>query len=201
MPTNTPYSRLTGTCVISVAAYGTAATDIDTVLPVAWTALGPTDGTQTIKFVGGLEYFYDNSHLAPVKAVRPVAGVTVTATLVNMAPEQMAVAVGQAATDVADADLAVPVVSVRRFPLLREFAANEYAMTIRGGAQPTTNMDSPFMASYAQVYIPRGVFDGEPEIVRSKDGSPGLEFRFTALFDHNAGDAALGLGYTEARDV
>ena len=201
MPTNIPYSRLTGTCVISVADHGTAATDIDTVLPVAWTELGPTDGTQTVKFVGGLEFFYDNSHLAAVKAVRPVAGVTVTATLVNMTPEQMAVAIGQAATDVSDEDLAVPVVSVRRLPLLREFAPSEFAMTIRGGAQPITNLDSPFMASYAQVYIPRGVFDGEPEIVRSKDGSPGLEFVFTALFDHDSAAGGLGLGYTEARDV
>ena len=200
MPTNVPYSRLTGVCTISTAVYGTAATDIDTVLPAAWTELGPTDGAQTIKFVGGLEFFYDNDNLGPVKSVRPVAGVTVTATVVNMTPEQMAIALGQAAADVVDADLVAPAVSVRRLPLGREFAPTEYAMTIRGGAQPITNMDSPYMASYAQVYIPRGVFDGEPEIVRTKDGSPGLEFTFTALVDPNAA-AGLELGYTEARDV
>ena len=199
MPTNTPYSRLSGTLTVSVAAYGTAATDIDVALPGAWTELGPTDGTQSIKILGSYEYFYDNDNLGPVKAVKPVAGVTVTATLMNMTPEQLARVFGHAATDVVDHDTGLAV-SVRLLPLAKDFAANEYAMTLRGGAQPITNLDSPFGAFPAQIYIPRGVFDGEPELVRSKDGSPGAEFTFTALVDPNAA-AARELGYFEAQDV
>ena len=199
MPTNTPFSRLTGTLSVYVAAYGTAATDIDVAMPGAWTELGPTDGNQSIKVLGSKEFFYDNDNLGPVKAVTPVAGVTITATQVNMTPEQLAVAIGMAATDVVDHDTGLGA-SVRLLPLGRDFAANEYAMTLRGGAQPITNVDSPFGAFPAQIYIPRGVFDGEPELVRAKDGSPGAEFTFTALVDPNAA-AGRELGYFEARDV
>ena len=199
MATNTPFSRLTGTLSIYVAAYGTAATDIDVVMPGAWTEVGPTDGTQSIKAVGGKEFFYDNDNLGPIKAVTAVAGVHVAATLVNMEPEQLAIALGMATADVVDHDTALAM-SVRLFPLGKDFAANEFAMTLRGGAQPITNLDSPFLAGPAQVYIPRGVFDGEPELVRAKDGSPGAEFNFVALVDPNA-DAGRELGYFEARDV
>ena len=199
MPTNTPYSRLTGTLTTYIAAYGTAATDIDVAIPAAWTELGPTDGNQSVKILGSYEFFYDNDNLGPVKAVKPVAGVTVTATLVNMTPEQLAVVIGHAAADVVDHDT-VATASVRLLPLGKDFAANEFAMCLRGGAQPITNLDSPFGAFPAQIYIPRGVFDGEPELVRAKDGSPGAEFTFTALVDPNAA-AGRELGYFEAQDV
>lgn len=200
MSTNVPYSRLVGTWIISSAVYTTAATDLDTALPGPWTTLGPTDGTQSAKFVGGYELFYDNDALAPKKAVRPMAGFTVAFTLVNMLPEQWALVIGQAAADVVDADLAGPVVSVRRIPLLRDHAPTEYALTLRGGAQTPTNVDSPYGVFPSQIYIPRGVFDGEPEEVRSKDGSPGLEVSFTALHDDTVA-AGLELGYFEAQDV
>ena len=199
MATNTPYSRLTGTLTIYIAAYGTAATDLDVAMPGAWTEFGPTDGNQSIKATGGKEYFYDNDNLGPVKAVTPQSGVEVLATLMNMTPEQLAVAIGMAATDVVDHDTGLGV-SVRLLPLGKDFAANEYAMTLRGGAQPITNVDSPFGAFPAQVYIPRGVFDGEPELVRSKDGSPGAEFNFVALVDPNAA-AGREMGYSESQDV
>lgn len=200
MPTNTPYSRMTGTWTIYVAAYGTASSDLDVAMAGAWTELGPTDGTQSIKMTGSAEYFYDNDNLGPVKAVNPVAGVTVTATLVNMTPEQLAVAIGMAAADVIAHDTVPGAVSVELLPLGQDFAANEFALTMRGGAQPITNVMSPFGAWPAQFYIPRGVFDGEPELVFSKDGSPGAEFTFTALVDPNA-PAAQELGVFESRDV
>lgn len=199
MATNTPYSRLSGTLTVYVAAYGTAATDLDVAMPGAWTELGPTDGDQAIKATGGKEYFYDNDNLGPVKAVTPEAGVEVTATLVNMTPEQLALAIGMAAADVVDHDTGLGV-SVRLLPLGRDFAANEYAVTLRGGAQPITNVDSPFGAFPAQVYIPRAVFDGDIELVRSKSGSPGAECNLVALVDPNAA-AGRELGYYESQDV
>ena len=198
MPSNIPYSRLTGVLKVYVAPYPEAVDTLDGAMAANWTELGPTDGTQTLKFVGGMEYFYDNDNLGPVKAIRPVAGFEVTATLVNLLPEEIAMALGEAPADVVDDDAGG--VSIRRLPLLRDFAPVEYAMTLRGGAQPITNVDSPFGVFPAQYFIPRGVFDGEPEFVRSKDGSPGLEFTFVALHDPTLA-AALQLGYFQAQDV
>lgn len=198
MPTNIPYSRLSGVLRIYVAPFPEAVDTLDGAMAANWVELGPTDGAQTLKFIGGMEYFYDNDAIGPQKAVRPIAGFTVTATLVNLLPEEIAMALGEAPADVVDDDAGG--VSIRRFPLLRDFAPVEYAMTLRGGAQPVANVDSPFGIFPAQYYVPRGVFDGEPEFVRAKDGSPGLEFTFTALHDATQG-AGLELGYFQAQDV
>ena len=120
--------------------------------------------------------------------------------MVNMLPEQLARVVGLVDTDVIDHDTVPGAASVRLMPLGKDFAANEYAMTLRGGAQPITNVMSPFGAFPAQFYIPRGVFDGDIELAFAKDGSPGADFTFTALVDPNA-PAAQELGVFEAQDV
>ena len=198
MPANVPYTRLTGVLKIYIAPYYEAIDTLDVAVPAAnWVEFGPTDGTQTLKFIGGMEYFYDNDHLGPMKAVRPVAGFSVSATLVNLHPVMIAKALGEAAADVVDDDAGG--LSIQRFPLLRDFAPVEYSMLIRGGAQPIANVDSPYGILPAQYYIPRGVFDGEPEFVRAKDGSPGLEFTFTALHAIDLA-VALQLGYMQAQD-
>lgn len=177
MANDAPYGRLAGTLSVYVAPLtGGAAEsepDVDATPSGNWVLLGSTDGDQTVEYEGDLTFFSDNDHSGPLKSVRPMEGLHVRATLVNLTLEQRAYALSMAQSDITtDTTPAIKIL-----PNKRGFYPTPYSLLLRGA------VDSPYGALPGQRYIPIGVFDGAPSEVRSKDGSPGLEFDFTALED------------------
>jgi len=146
--------------------------------------LGPTDGEQKIKHGGKLTFFRDNDHQGPVKSVRPEEMVVISFTLVGLALEDYARAIATQA-NLSDATVGV---AVRTLPLKRGAVPAEFALLFRGAAL------SPYGAFPGYYYVPRGVFDGEPEPTFAKDGRPGLAVEFNALEDDTQ-SAANTLGF------
>lgn len=181
-----PFEQLTGTLTVYIAPVGSTVPDVANTPEAPWVELGCTDGEQSIQHAGALEYFRDNCHQGPVKAVRPEEDVIVAFTLVGLTLENYARVLHEAdnvATDaVADPD-------TKTMPLKRGFVPIEYALLFRGDAL------SPY-GVYAGMYvIPRGVFDGEPQPTFAKDGRAGLEVEFHALEDDDQEDSDDALGW------
>lgn len=199
MASGTPYAMLTGMWKFWVAAAGTAKPDISDVTLTGFTALGATEGDQTIKYEGSLTMLYDNHATGPRKAIRPVEGFTVQASLAHLTLEDRAYVASMAASDVVTATAVGPI-TVKRLPNRRGFNPTKYTLLARGGAIEATNTLSPYGAWPAQLWIPQGVFDGEPEEKYSKGGSPLLAFVFRAMFDSTQA-AGYEFGYLEAESA
>lgn len=196
MSTQTPYGRLTGVWKIYVAAATEAKPALDTSPGANWTELGPTDGEQSFQMTGAFTALYDNDATGPRKHIRPEEGAVFKATLVDLNLEEKIIAQGQSVAAVVTATSGA--LNVKRLANRRGFNSTRYSFLARGGALDATNTMSPYGAWPAQLYIPIGVFDGEPEEVYSKDGSPGLEFEFTAEWDSSQ-SAGYEFGYLEVQ--
>lgn len=181
-----PFDQLTGTLTVYIAPVGSAVPDVANTPESPWVEIGCTDGEQSLQHAGALEYFRDNCHQGPVKAVRPEEDVIVAFNLVGLTLENYA-RVLHAATNVVEDTVADP--DTKTMPLKRGFVPTEYALLFRGEAL------SPY-GVYAGMYvIPRGVFDGEPQPTFAKDGRAGLEVEFHALEDDDQADTDDALGW------
>lgn len=169
-----PFEQLTGTLTVYIADVGTAIPGADETPGVDWTELGCTDGEQSVQHAGALEYFYDNCHQGPVKAVRPEEDTILAFTLVGLTLEKYGSVISSA--DNVDTNT-TPNPDVKTLPLKRGFTNQAYALIFRGEAL------SPYGVWPGQYVIPRGVFDGEPQPTFAKDGRVGLEIEFRALED------------------
>lgn len=181
MASQTPFARLTGTWRIYLAPAQEAKPNLDASPAGNWVELGETDGDQVLKFAGGLEAMSDNKHTGPVKHVRPEEGLEFTFSLVSLTQENLAKINSMATSDITTTTSGA--LAVKRLPLKRGFVPTRYALLARGGATPSTNAMSPYGAWPAQLWIPQGVFDGEPELAFSKGGSPAPEATFVAQMD------------------
>lgn len=173
MSVNTPYNRLAGTFTVYIAPTGEAEPAVDSAPAGNWEELGPTDDAQEISHGGALEYFRDNDHQGPVKAVRPEEMVTITMTIVGLDQENYA-KVLHADSNVAT-DAGPP--ATKTMPVKRGFNPTEYAILLRGSS------NSPYGDFPGQWYYPRAVAGGEPTPSYSRDGSPGLEVEWAVLED------------------
>jgi len=195
MSSVTPFGRLTGPLRLYVAPSTEAIPDLDAAPAGNWVELGETDGDQTVDWVGSLTGFSDNDATGMRKHVRDTEGLTVTATLVNLTLEHRARVFSMtsgAVTTTTSGALAVKELAHRR-----GYCPTRYSLLLRGGVLNGED-DSPYGAWPGQRYVPLGVFDGEPSEVRSKGGSPGLEFIFTAEWDDTAA-AGREFGYMQVQ--
>lgn len=183
MASQTPYGRLTGTWKFWAAPSTEAIPDLDAAPAGNWVELGATEGDQAFTFTGALTGFSDNEATGNRKHVRPEEGLGVTATLVNVTLEMMAKSLGMAAADVVGGVSGA--LTTKKLKLRRGHTPTRYSLLARGGATPASNHMSPYGAWPAQLWVPMGVFDGEPALTFSKGGSPGVAFEFLAEYDDN----------------
>lgn len=195
MASTTPYAMLTGTWKFWVAPEGTAKPDLGAAVSGTWVALGNTEGDQTFQYEGTLTELMDNHSTAPKKFIRPSEGFTVTAALSQLTMEDKAYIASMAQSAIATATATG--YNVKQLPNKRGFNPTKYALLARGGALEASNTMSPYGAWPAQLYIPQGVFDGEPQETYSKDGSPTLQFVFRATEDSTQ-SAGNEFGFLEA---
>ena len=196
MATNTPYARLVGVWRIWTAASGTAIPDLDASPSGSWTELGRTDEDQTLNWTGSLTALTDNHTNGPVKHIRPEEGFSFGGSLVHMTLEDLATIFSKAAASVSSTTSGA--YNIKQMGLKRGYLPNRFALLARGGAVEATNTLSGYMAGEAQLYIPLGVFDGEPTATFSKGGSPALEFMFVAEHDDSQ-SAGNNFGYLQMR--
>jgi hypothetical protein len=115
--------------------------------------------------------------------IRPEEGFSITASLAQLTLENMANITGLGSAAVtSDTSGAL---NVKELNLLRGFEPTSFAILARGaavGLTPVTNK-SPYGAYPAQIWIPCGVFDGEPELTFNKEDSPSMEFTYIAEID------------------
>lgn len=198
MADTTPYAMLTGTWKFWVAPSGETKPDLATTPPGGnWVELGNTEGDQILRYEGGLTPFYDNHSTGARKYVRPVEGFVVEAALAHLTFEAKAYIASMAQSVITTATATGPI-TVKRIPNRRGFNPTKYALLARGGTAVPTNTMSPYGAWPAQLWIPEGVFDGEPEETYSKAGSPLLTFMFRATEDTTQ-SAGNEFGYLEAQ--
>lgn len=178
MASQLPFEQLVGPLQVYVAPVGEALPNVNATPAGNWYLLGPTDGEQKIKHAGKLKLFYDNDHQGPVKAVRPQEDPMLAFTLVGLALEDYA----RVLSDAANLVNATVGVAVRTLPLKRGAVVAEFALLLRGTAL------SPYGAFPGYYYVPRGVFDGEPEAVYTKDARAGLAVEFRPVEDDTQTD-------------
>jgi len=180
MASQTPYAQLVGTWIFYVAAAQTAIPDLDAVA-TGWTEIGKTDGDQTLQWNGTLTAFSNNDHNGALKHVRPDAGFTVQATVVDLTLENLATALSMAAAEVVAGTSGA--LTTKKFGLKHEYIPTRYAILARGGAVESANTMSAYGVFPAQLWIPQGVFDGEPSLGFGKSNRPGAQFSFKAEVD------------------
>jgi len=180
MPNVAPYDRLVGPLTVYVAPDGETEPSVDTAPAGNWEVMGPTDGGQTFAYQGSIEYLRDDDHTGAVKGVRPEDDIVVTTTVVGLTLENLAQIFHDVANVVTDAGPP----ATKRIPMKRDYNPPSYAMLLRGEAH------SPYGDFPAQIYFPRGYFDGEPEISFVKDEGAGVEIEFHVIADDSqaAGD-------------
>jgi len=178
MANTKPFERLTGTLSVYLAPVGEAEPVVNVSPAGNWILVGATDGEQSQQNAGTLTYFHDNDHQGPVKAVRPEEDVIFRFGLVGLTLEHYA----RVLDDVANVVSAGGPPATKTMPLKRGAVPNEYSLLFKGAAA------SPYGAFPGQYWVPRGVFDGEPQPTFAKDGSPMLECEFHALEDDTQSD-------------
>lgn len=192
MASTKPFEQLTGTLKVYVAPVGTAVPAVDAAPSGSWALLGPTDGDQKIGHGGALEYFRDNDHQGPVKAVRPEEDVMFSYSVVGLTLENYS-RILHDVTKLVTTNAGAGVIGKKRMPLKRGAVPTEYALLFRGDAL------SPYGIYPGQYVVPRGVFDGEPEPTFAKDGRPALDVEFHALEDDSQADPDDTLGWLEVQ--
>lgn len=192
MASQTPYAKLVGTWKFWLAPVGEAKPNLDATPAGNWVALGNTEGEQTWKLAGKLTALRDNHSTGPVKHIRPEEGCSIKAKLANLTLEDRAKVRSMASSDVTTTTSGA--LNVKRLANKRGYIPTRYALLARGGAIEPNNTMSPYGAWPAQLWIPQGVFDGEPEETYATDGNPAIEFEFTA-----EDEATNQFGYLEVQ--
>lgn len=180
MPNVAPFDRLIGPLKVYIAPEQEAEPSVDAAPAGNWAELGPTDGGQTMSYEGSIEYLRDDDHTGAVKGVRPEDDIIVTTNVVGLTLENIA----QIFHDVANVSVDAGPPATKQVGLKRDYNPPTYAMLLRGEAH------SPYGDFPAQFYIPRGYFDGEPEVSFMKDEGAGIEIEFHVIADDTqaAGD-------------
>ncbi len=173
-----PYAQLVGKCDIYIAPAGESEPDVDDAPAGNWVLLGETDGDQSVAHSGGLTYFRDNDHTAPVKAARGEEDVNIAFTLVKMTQENYA----RIIHDVSKVATHAGPPATKTMPLKRGTSLTEYALLLRGA------VDSPYGNYPGQYYVPRCVSDAEPTVSKGKTTRSQLECKFVALEDDDQSD-------------
>lgn len=167
------FDLLVGTLDIYVAPVGTALPAV-TETPVApWVYLGATDGEQIITHGGALQYWWDNEHRGPRKAVRPEEQLTVNFSLVGLTLETYARVLHEVANVAPGAEIA----PTKRLPLERGFAPAGCALLLRGEAL------SPYGMLPGYYWFEHGVLAGEPQLVWARDKRVALECEYGTVDD------------------
>ncbi|MBX3056929.1 MAG: hypothetical protein KF770_10695 [Anaerolineae bacterium] len=196
MASQTPYARLVGTWQFWLAPVGEAKPSLDAAPAGNWVALGHTEGEQMYRITGRLTALRDNHSTGPRKHIRPEEGCNVQARLVHLTLEDRAKVRSMATSDVSTTTSGA--LNVKRLPNKRGYIPTRYALLARGGALEPSNSMSPYGAWPAQLWIPQGVFDGEPEEAYAADGSPAIQFQFVAEVDSTQ-SAGNEFGYLEVQ--
>lgn len=182
MASQTPYSRLVGTWKIYLAPALEPMPNLDAAPAGNWVDIGATDGDQILRFTGTKTMFSDNSHTGPVKHVLAEESCEFEFSIVNLTLENMARVKGMATADVVTTTSGT--YAVKRLPNARGYIPTRYALLGRGGAVEATNTFSAYItAGPAQLWIPQGIFDGEPELTFGKGSSPAPTGTFVAEAD------------------
>jgi hypothetical protein len=189
MAAQTPYAEIVGPAEVWVALYGTAKPAVNVTPGAGWLRLGATTGEQKIQHKGSNTYYRDDDHQGPTKADRPEEDVIAMFTLKDITHQRLATIL-HAASNIATSTS--PAIS--RVPNKRGETLTEYALIVKGRAH------SPFGNYPAMNYIPRGVFDGEPEETHGKGKRWELECEFHALED-DAQIPGYELGWGEAQTI
>jgi hypothetical protein len=155
-----------------------------------WKKLGPTDGGQTIKNTGSITYFRDDDHSGPTQAIRSEETVKIAMTIVGLDLETHAAITNSV---IKLRDIAGSPVPTKRMPLKRGVRLTEYAMMLWGEAL------SPYGVYPGYYYVPRGVFDGEPERAHTKTDRVGLAIDFVLLEDDNQEHPDDTLGWLDVQ--
>ncbi len=179
MSATEPFGQLSGSLQVWVAPRPTAAPAVNVVPSGSWYLFGATDGGQKLKHGGKLKFWRDDDHQGPSLTRRPEEDVTLTFTLVNAVLENYARMLHNVANLVS---VAGPP-ATRTMYLKRGAVPSEYSIFLRG------TVLSPYGAFPGGYYIPRMVFDGEPEAAYAKDNRVGLECQLVALEDDTYPDA------------
>lgn len=196
MAAQTPFARLVGTWIIYLGPAQEPKTNLDAVPAGNWLTIGVTDGDQVLRFTGSKTMFGDNSHTGPVKHVLPEEGCEFEFSLANLTLESLAKIKGMAAADVITTTSGA--YNVKRLPNKRGYIPTRYALLARGGAVEATNTMSAYLAGEAQLWIPQGVFDSEPDLTFGKGNSPTPTTVFTAEEDDTQ-SAGNQFGYLEMK--
>ena len=180
MPNVAPFDRLIGPLTVYIAPDGETEPAVNTAPAGNWSVFGPTDGGQTLSYEGSIEYLRDDDHTGAVKGVRPEDDIILTTVIVGLTLENIA----QILHDVANVTTDAGPPAIKTTPLKRDYNPPAYAMLLRGEAH------SPYGDFPAQFYLPRGYFDGEPEVAFTKDEGAGIEIEFHVIADDTqaAGD-------------
>lgn len=181
MSAQTPYAQLTGTLTMYAAPAGEAIPDLDAAVAGNWTELGKTDGDQQINWIGTLTEFSNNDATGPIKHIRPAEGLNIVMQLVDLTLENMAQAMSMASSTVTTTTSGL--LAVKELPLRRGFIPERSAILLRGGAVAPSNDWSAYGLWPAQLWIPQGVFEGEPSQVYGKGNRPEVAFTFKAEYD------------------
>lgn len=185
MANNKPFDRLIGPLTIYIAPVGEAVPAVNATPAGNWVVLGPTDGEQSLQHAGEATFLRDNDHTGPVKAVRPEEDVLYNFVLVGLTLENY----GRIISAVSKVASAVGPPATKTLPLKRGYYASEYALIAKGAVL------SPYGQFPGMYVIPRGIFDGEPEPMFTKDEGASLEVNFHSLEDDTQGDPDKSLGW------
>lgn len=185
---------LNGVGVLYVAPADEAMPDVDATPSGNWSEMGETEGGVTVTPAQEIRKRSTDQRTGPVKAIRDEESLTIETNLVQITLENLAqVMGGQTVTDTAPG---ASTIGTREMGMTRGATVNEYALLFRGERQ------SPYGASYpAQLWIPRGYFDGENGMEFTKDGDVLIPVTFEALEDLGAESEAVRFGKFIAQDA
>ncbi len=188
------YEILTGVGTLYVAPADEAMPDVDATPAGNWSEMGETEGGVTVTPSQNINKLYTDQRTGPVKAVRDEEGLLIETNLVQATLENLAQVMG--GQTVTDTPPGASTIGTREMGMTRGGDVSEYALLFRGESQ------SPYGSSYpAQVYIPRGYFDGENGMEFTKDGDVLIPVAFEALEDLGASSEAERFGKFVAQDA
>lgn len=149
-------------------------TAVDPASDPDWTLLCTTDGRQQTLYSGRNVYFFDNNHEGPVMCSLPKQEVILQFYAVRLTKEMFYQILSSLENMETDTETNNDIVIM---PLKRLRRPKEYSALFRG------RVLSKYGTFSGMYVIPRGVFDGEPTIDVSEDGTETLFIEFHALED------------------
>lgn len=170
------FEILSGAGTLYVAPVDEAAPEVDAVPAGNWDELGETDGGVKVNSAQEIEKQFTDQRTGPVKVIRKEESLTIETNLVQATLENLAQVMG--GLTVTDTPAGASTIGIRELPMYRGAEVNEYALLFRA--------NSPYGDYPAQLYIPRGYFEGEQGMEFVKDDKVLIPVAFEALEDLGA---------------